>query len=163
MLPAPDLVAGGVGSTGDTGLPPHRLLGPDDGVGRAALTHARAVHHVVSGGAGHAGGEGRRPRCTLATPGGHAVDGVGDEDRVDLGDVTRVVPLLTVKVELGLDVDAPQGGLRARYVLADPPCTHPEEQTCASQKVTECLGNTFVLHNVNRHHSPLLLRRLDAR
>lgn len=51
----------------------------------------------MSGRAGYASGEVRRAHRTLATLRSHAINDVGDEDGVDLGNVARVVPLMTVR------------------------------------------------------------------
>lgn len=80
-----------VRSTWDAGVHSDGLIGPDDGVRRAALTRSCPVDHVVSRRAGYTGGavlgqiEG-----AAATLRGHTSDHVGDVDGVDLGNVTAV-------------------------------------------------------------------------
>lgn len=85
------LIALCVRSTGDTGVHADRLIGPDDGVQRAAVTRSCPVDHVVSRWAGDAGGavlsgiDGTAP--TLR---GHTSDHVGDVDGVDPRNITAV-------------------------------------------------------------------------
>lgn len=80
-----------VGSTWNTGVHSDGLVGPDDGVRRAALTRSCPIDHVVSRRAGDTGGavlgqfEG-----AAATLRRHASDHVGDVDGVDLRNVTAV-------------------------------------------------------------------------
>lgn len=83
------LIALRVRSTGDTGV--HRLVGPDDGVWRAAFAHSSPVDHVVSWRAGDAGGaELGGIDSTAPTLRGHASDDVGDVDGVDPRHVATV-------------------------------------------------------------------------
>lgn len=85
------LIALRVRATGDTGVHADRLVGPDDGVRRAAFAHSSPVDHVVSWRAGDAGGaELAGIDSTAPTLRGHASDYVGDVDGVDPRHVATV-------------------------------------------------------------------------
>lgn len=73
----------------------HRLIGPDEGVWRAAPTHSCPVDHVVSRWAGNTGGASLGgAQGAAATLWGHASEQVGDVDGVDLCNISTVSPLL---------------------------------------------------------------------
>ncbi len=84
-----------VWSTTNTSSLSGRLISPDEGVWRAALTVSLPVDHVVSRWAGNTGGTGlRRVQGTAATLRGHTSNHIGDEDVVDLCKVCAVSPCL---------------------------------------------------------------------
>lgn len=75
------------------------MIGPDEGVRRAALTHSCPTDHVVSGWAGDTGGAsvsgaGGAQR-TAAALRGHTPDHIGDVDGEDLRRIRAVFPLLS--------------------------------------------------------------------
>lgn len=84
-----------VGSTLNTGGLSDRLVGPDEGVQRAALTDSRPIDHVVTQWAGNAGGAGLSgAEGTAATLRGHASNNIGDVDGEDLCSISAVFSLL---------------------------------------------------------------------
>lgn len=81
--------------TPNTSSFPNWLISPNEGVWRALLTRSCPVDHVVSRWAENTGRPGlNRRQSTAATLRGHASDGVGDDDGVDLCNICAVVPLL---------------------------------------------------------------------
>lgn len=89
------LVCRCVWPTPNTSSFPNWLISPNEGVWRALLTRSCPVDHVVSRWAENTGRAGlNRRQSTAATLRGHASDGVGDDDGVDLCSICAVVPLL---------------------------------------------------------------------
>lgn len=81
--------------TPNTSSFPNWLTSPNEGVWRALLTRSCPIDHVVSRWAENTGRAGlNRRQSTAATLRGHASDGVGDDDGVDLCNICAVVPLL---------------------------------------------------------------------
>lgn len=91
-------VSSRVRSTLNTSVLSSRMLGPDEGVWRAALTLSRLIDHVVSRWAGNAGGADLgRAECTATTLRGYTSNHIGDVDGVDLCNIGAVLPFLKKK------------------------------------------------------------------